>query len=298
MKEKTLVLLAAGAGSRFGGMKQIEPVGPNGEFISDYTIYSAIKYGFTRVVFVIKEETLDLFKNSIGKRLEGKIEVYYAYQKLEDVLEGITIPEGRTKPWGTAHAIYCAREYLTEKFAVATADDFYGDDAIKEIAQYLDNNDNHVIVGYNIGDTLSDNGAVKRGVILNENGLIKKIIESSCSKEKDKALCTPLDHAIEPFEVPLNQPVSMLLNGFNKSIIDTIGSYMKSEFESHKDNLLDYEMLLPDILDKEIAKGSKIEVVPTKSIWMGMTYREDCENLKRFIKKEIEEEIYPNNLWN
>ena len=129
MKNKTLVILAAGMGSRFGGMKQIEPVGPNGEFIMDYSIYSAIKYGFEKVVFVIKEENYEVFKNSVGARIEKLIKTEYAFQRLEDIPEGFKIPEGRVKPWGTAHAIYAARDYIEDKFAVITADDFYGDNS-------------------------------------------------------------------------------------------------------------------------------------------------------------------------
>ena len=168
MKEKTLVILAAGQGSRFGGMKQIEPVGPNGEFIMDYSIYSAKRYGFNKVVLIIREEYLDLFKNSIGKRLEGQIEINYAYQKLDDIPEGFSVPETRVKPWGTAHAIYCARNYINGVFGVITADDFYGDDAFRALSESLDE-ESYSIVGYPIASTLSSNGAVKRGVILEKD---------------------------------------------------------------------------------------------------------------------------------
>ena len=134
MENKALVILAAGMGSRFGGMKQIEPVGPNGEFIIDYSIYSAIRYGFNKVIFVIKEENYEVFKETIGSRIESKIQVEYAFQKLEDIPEGFVVPEDRKKPWGTAHAVYAAREYIDGKFAVITADDFYGDDAFKVLS--------------------------------------------------------------------------------------------------------------------------------------------------------------------
>lgn len=297
MKNKTLVILAAGMGSRFGGMKQIEPVGPNGEFIMDYSIYSAIKYGFTKVVFVIKEENYEVFKNSVGARIEKLIKTEYAFQRLEDIPVGFEIPEGRVKPWGTAHAIYAARDYILDKFAVITADDFYGDNAFKQVADYLDNKDGSVIIGYEIGSTLSPNGSVKRGVILNNNGLVKEIIECSCIKENDQVKCTPLDETKKEFYVPLNQPVSMLLNGFSKDFLSVIGDNMEDAFKNHQDSLLDYEMLLPDIMDDEIKKGKKTEVIPTTSTWMGMTYKEDCEKLKEFVLKEIEKEVYPSKLW-
>ncbi len=297
MKNKTLVILAAGMGSRFGGMKQIEPVGPNGEFIMDYSIYSAIKYGFTKVVFVIKEENYDVFKNSVGERIEKLIKTEYAFQRLEDIPVGFEIPEGRVKPWGTAHAIYAARDYILDKFAVITADDFYGDNAFKQVADYLDNKDGSVIIGYEIGSTLSPNGAVKRGVIVNNAGIVKEIIECNCILNEDDVKCTPLDETKQEFYVPLNQPVSMLLNGFDKDFLSVIGDNMENAFKNHQDNLLDYEMLLPDIMDDEIKRGKRIEVIPTTSTWMGMTYKEECEKLKEFILKEIEKEVYPSKLW-
>ena len=297
MRDKTLVILAAGMGSRFGGMKQTYPVGPNEEFIMDYSIYSAIKYGFTKVVFVIREEYLDLFKSTIGARLEGKVKVDYAFQKLDIIPEGFTVPEGRVKPWGTAHAIYCAKDKIEGNFGVITADDFYGDIAFKDLSNALDS-DNYSVIGYHIADTLSVNGAVKRGVVKSKNGIINEIIESSCVLEGDKVKCTPLDTSKETFYVDKDNSVSMLMNGFTYEIITKIENVMKDEFEHNKDNLDTYEMLLPDIMDESIHEGKIINDIPTNSIWVGMTYKEDAEYLSKFIKKEIEKGTYPNNLWN
>ena len=296
MREKTLVILAAGMGSRFGGMKQVEPVGPNGEFIMDYSIYSAIKYGFNKVVLIIREEYLDLFKETIGKRLEGKIKVAYVFQKLDDIPEGFEVPKGREKPWGTAHAIYCARNEIEGNFGVITADDFYGDIAYKDLADSL-NDDNYSVIGYHVADTLSENGSVKRGVIRSNDGIITEIIESSCTLEGDKVNCVPLDKSKEEFYVEKDNSVSMLMNGFTQEIITKIGNVMKEEFENNKDNLLDYEMLLPDIMDDSIKEGVIIKDIPTDSIWMGMTYKEDAEELKKFILNEIDKDVYPKNLW-
>lgn len=198
---------------------------------------------------------------------------------------------------GTAHAIYAARDYIDDKFAVITADDFYGDNAFKQVADYLDNKDGSVIIGYEVGTTLSPNGAVKRGVIINDDGLVKEIIECNCILDGEDVKCTPLDENKKEFYVPTNQPVSMLLNGFDKIFLSVIGDNMEDAFKNHQDNLLDYEMLLPDIMDNEIKKGKKIEVIPTTSTWMGMTYKEDCSKLKEFILKEIEKEVYPSKLW-
>ena len=294
--EKTLVVLAAGMGSRFGGMKQTYPVGPNEEFIMDYSVYSAIKYGFTKVVFVIREEFLDLFESTIGKRLEGKIKVGYAFQKLEDIPEGFTVPEGREKPWGTAHAIYCARNEIEGNFGVITADDFYGDKAFEDLSKALDTN-NYSVIGYHLADTLSENGAVKRGVIKSQDGIISEIVESSCVLDGDKVQCTPLDTNKEQFYVDRNNSCSMLMNGFTTDIITKIGNDMRNEFENNKDNLLDYEMLLPDTMDESIKEGKTILDIPTDSIWVGMTYKEDAEYLKEFIRNEINKGVYPENLW-
>ena len=296
MKDKTLVILAAGKGSRYGGMKQVENVGPNGEFIMDYSIYSAKKYGFNKVVLIIREEYLDLFKSTIGKRLEGQIEVDYAFQKLSDIPSGFEIPEGRDKPWGTAHALYCARNFVKGNFGVITADDFYGDDAFKVLSNLLDEN-KYGIVGYEIGQTLSENGAVKRGVVLNDNGKVLSIVESSCEFEGDKVKCTPLNPNKETFYVEKDQSVSMLMNGFTKDILVKIENSMINEFENNKDNLLNYEMLLPDIMDEEISDGKEIKVVNTKSVWMGITYKEDLQNLKDFINEKIKNNVYPEKLW-
>ena len=296
MKEKTLVILAAGMGSRFGGMKQTYPVGPNDEFIMDYSIYSAIKYGITKVVFVIREEYLDLFKSTIGKRIEGKVKVGYAFQKLDDIPKGFKVPEGRVKPWGTAHAIYCARNEIVGNFGVITADDFYGDKAFEDLSKALDE-DNYSIIGYHIADTLSENGAVKRGVIKSKKGVVTDVIESSCVMDGDKVKCTPLDKKKRTFHVNKDNSCSMLMNGFTKEILTKIGNVMKDEFENNKEHLNDYEMLLPDIQAESIKEGKVVKDYPTDSIWVGMTYKEDADYLKKHILKEIKKGTYPNNLW-
>ena len=298
MNEKTLVILAAGMGSRFGGLKQIEPVGPNGEFIIDYSIYSAIKYGFNKIVFIIKEEIEKVFKETIGNRIQNYVNVEYAYQKNDDVVEGVIIPSTRVKPLGTAHAIYCARNNINGNFGVITSDDFYGDDAFRVLSQSIDNTNDYVIVGYPIKSTLSDNGSVKRGIIIEEDNKVVDIIESSCVIEGDKVKCTPLDTTKEEFYVDNNHPCSMLMNGFTTNIIRTIEQTMLDEYNKHLDDIDNFEILLPDIMSKDIKNGQNIKVVTTTSTWMGVTYKEDLDKLKSFINKSIDDGIYPSNLWN
>ena len=296
MKDKTLVILAAGMGSRFGGLKQTFPVGPNGEFIMDYSIYSAVKYGFNKIVFVIRPEHEELFRDSICKRIEGKVDYAIAFQRIDDIPKGFKVPEGRVKPWGTAHAIYCARKEIKGNFAVITADDFYGDIAFKDLSDSL-NGEDYSIIGYKVGDTLSENGSVKRGIVKSKNGIVKQIIESSCELEGDKVVCKPLDKSKRKFRVSKDNSCSMLMNGFTYKMIEKIGNVMKEEFEHNKDNLNDYEMLLPDIMDESIKEGVKIHDITTDSKWIGMTYKSDAEALSKYIKKEIKDKIYPNKLW-
>lgn len=298
MNEKTLVILAAGMGSRFGGLKQIEPVGPNKEFIIDYSIYSAVKYGFNKIVFIIKEENEKVFKETIGNRIQNHVKVEYAYQKNDDVVDGIIIPSTRIKPLGTAHAIYCARNNINGNFGVITSDDFYGDDAFRVLSQSIDNTNDYVIVGYPIKSTLSDNGSVKRGIIIEEDNKVVDIIESSCVIEGDKVKCTPLDTTKEEFYVDNNHPCSMLMNGFTTNIIRTIEQTMLDEYNKHLDDIDNFEILLPDIMSKDIKNGQNIKVVTTTSTWMGVTYKEDLDKLKSFINKSIDDGIYPSNLWN
>ena len=297
MKDKTLVILAAGMGSRFGSPKQIYPIGPNGEFIMDYSIYSAKRYGFTKVVLVIREELKNEFINTIGKRLEDIIELDYAIQDINNIPDGFIVPEERTKPWGTAHALYCAKDYIKGNYSVISADDFYGDEPFKLLSEAMDNN-LHAVIGYHIADTLSPNGVVKRGVTLSSDGYVNKIIESECELVGNEVQCTPLNKSIKPFMVPKNNSVSMLMYALTNETIDLISERIKFEFENNKDNFMNYEFFLPDMLMLEIERGKKIHDIPTDSKWVGVTYKEDVDTLKEHIDSLIKEGIYPNNLWN
>ena len=195
-KDLTLLIMAAGMGSRFGGLKQIEPMGPNGEFLIDYSIYDAINAGFNKVVFIIKEENYAIFKETIGKRVEDKINTEYVFQDMNDLPEGYTKPEERVKPWGTAHAILCAKDNIHEPFVIINADDFYGKDAYKVASNFLKNvkeGNNYCLVGYKVANTLTENGAVKRGICKLENGNLTELIESNVEKIDGKIIAKPLD---------------------------------------------------------------------------------------------------------
>lgn len=293
----TLVIMAAGLGSRFGGLKQIEPVGPNGEFIIDYSIYDAIQAGFQKVVFIIKEENYDIFRNTIGKRIEGKIKVEYAFQSLDEIPEGVTLPEERVKPLGTGHAMYCAMKYVDGPFAVISADDFYGSDAFKTLGESLKRANEFSVIGYNIGNTLTENGVVKRGVCFEEKGILTKIVESKVGRVDGVITCEPLDGSAR-YTLEDNHPVSMLMYGMQISIFDYLKEDIKNFFEKNKDDLTTCEYLLPDVLSNYSKDNNiNVKVIHTDAVWKGVTYASDLEELKEYIRELIDEGVYPNNLY-
>ena len=292
----TLLIMAAGMGSRFGGLKQIEPVGPNGEFIIDYSIYDAIRAGFTKVVFIIKKENYEVFKETIGKRIESKIKVEYAFQDNLDIPEGYNIPSDRIKPFGTGHALYCARNNINEPFMVISADDFYGSEPFKLVYDSLKRKE-YSIIGYQIGNTLTDNGAVKRGVCFNNGENLDKIIESKVEKKGNKVIGIPLEGG-EEYEIELDHPVSMLMYGLLPELIDFVKEDIKVFFEKNKKDLSTCEYYLPTLLNDFKQKNSiNLKLIPTKSVWKGITYKEDLDDLKEYIKEEINNGVYPENLY-
>lgn len=299
-KDKTLLIMAAGMGSRFGGLKQIEPIGPNGEFLIDYSIYDAVKEGFTKVVFVIKKENYDIFKETVGNRVSKSIKVEYAFQDIFDLPAGYTVPEGREKPWGTSHAVLAAKDFIHEPFAIINADDFYGRDAYRVIAEHLDqeySEDHYSVVGYLVKNTLSENGAVKRAVCVHKNGELMELIESSIIKENDIITATPLDGR-EAFIVEPNDLVSMNMLGFTPSIFDYLEEEFPKFLDENQDNPLKSEFLIPDSIYKAKKSGyAQVDVLSTTAIWYGVTYKEDKEYVVKAIQNLIEENEYPNNLW-
>lgn len=296
----TLVIMAAGMGSRFGGLKQIEPIGPNGEFIIDYSIFDAIKTGFDKVVFIIKEENYDIFKDTIGKRIEGKIKVEYVFQKNDSFLGNYTYPEDRKKPWGTAHAILCCKDKVDENFAIINADDFYGRDAYEVISRFLKENNNpntYAMVGYKIKNTISDNGSVKRGICEEKDGNLVKIIESSITSENNKIVASPLDGS-PSFEVKDDEVTSMNMFGFTKEIFKYLEEGFKEFLDKNKDNLSSCEYLIPEVVFNLIKKGIvNVKVLKTNAKWLGITYKEDKEKVMGELKKLHEENVYPNKTW-
>lgn len=298
--EKTLLIMAAGMGSRFGGLKQIEPVGPNGEFIIDYSIYDAVKAGFTKVVFVIKKENFDVFKETVGNRVSKHIKVEYAFQDMDDLPDGFVRPEGREKPWGTSHAIYAAKDLVHDNFAIINSDDFYGRDAYYVVSKFLDEKydfNTYCVVGYRLGNTLSDNGSVKRGVCHEEDGYLNRLIESKVERVEGGILASPLDGS-DSFPVFEDTLVSMNMLGFNISIFDYIKENFPKYLEAHMDNILKCEYLIPDTVADAMQKGfCKVKLLSTTAKWQGITYREDKQLVIDEINSLIEAGVYPSKLW-
>ncbi len=304
-KDKTLLIMAAGMGSRFGGLKQIEPLGPSGEFIIDYSIYDAIKAGFNKVIFIIKEENYKLFKETIGNRIENKIEVYYVFQDNKNVPKDyLKLLEGRNKPLGTAHAILCAKDYISSPFAVINADDFYGKESFELASKILDNLKDerpyeYAMIGYEIANTIIENGSVTRGVckLDNSNNLVS-ITECTVVKESDNIIATPLK-TNNSIIVSKDETVSMNLLLFTPSIFEFIENEFTNFLEQNKNDLSKCEFFIPDVMFKSIKENhSTVKVYKTKEKWYGITHKEDLGLVKESLNNLVKNNIYPNNLWN
>ena len=293
---KTLVIMAAGMGSRFGGLKQIEPVGPRGEIIADYSVYDAKKAGFERVVFIIRKENEDYFKEHIISKFNDKIEVELAFQELSYIPEDVILPEGRVKMLGTGHALYCAQDYIDDDFIIINSDDFYGYDSFLQASKFLDSkNEDYMSVNYPFYVTMSKYGKVKRGVVKEDDGYVKEIIESEISVDGDKIIASSLVNG-EIFEIEKDTPVAVNFFAFRKSFLNVLNQ----EFDKfiHGDIDLKSEFLLPDILKCGLdEKKFKVRCATSKSKWIGMTYKEDEEDVKKSINELISLGEYPNNLW-
>ena len=301
-KDITLVILAGGMGSRFGGLKQIEPMGPNDEFIIDYSIHDAIKAGFNKVVFLIKKENFEIFKETIGKRVEPHIRVEYVFQELDSIPTNIKIPSDRIKPLGTAHAVLCAREVVGESFAMINADDFYGRDAFVKAYNFLSEIDEEAndygMIGYKVSNTLTENGSVKRGVceVDNKENLIC-IHESKVEKEAGVITASPLN-GDEPFVVNEGDTVSMNFLLFTPTIFKHLEERFPIFLEKNIDSLLTSEYLIPDVVTDLIKDGISVtKVIRTEATWYGVTYKEDTPDVRKAISNLVEQGEYNYNLW-
>ena len=297
-QELTLVVMAAGMGSRYGGLKQIEPIGPNKEFLIDYSVYDAVKAGFTKVIFIIKKETEQIFKDTIGKRVEGKIPVTYVFQEMENIPVEKDL-QGREKPLGTAHAIYCCKDVIDSPFAIINADDFYGRDAYLKMAEFLKNNKNgdYGLMGYQVKNTLTENGSVKRGVCQRQGDYLTSIIESTITNVDGKIIASPLS-GDESFEVSPDSLVSMNMLGFTEDILPYLEEKIIEFLEDENTNLEKDEILIPCVVEMGIQEDKcKVKVLDTNATWYGVTYKEDKDYVIKGINSLIAAGEYPNKLW-
>jgi len=299
----TLLVLAAGMGSRYGGLKQLDPMGPNGETLLDYSVYDALRGGFGSVTFVIRRDFEEIFRNQIGKRYEGRTEVRYVFQQLDNLPGGYTIPEGREKPWGTTHAIWCAKDVVKEPFSAINADDFYGPEAYATIAKFLkeapmeSNPASFAMVGYKLANTLSDHGSVSRGVCkTNSEGLLTHIVEATkIEKVPGGAQQVEADGSVTKFTG--EEPVSMNFWGFMPSIFPMLEAELLEFLE--KDRLTPKsESLIPNTVGRLIQKNqATLRVLTSDSTWFGVTYREDKPIVMESLRKLIAAGVYPEKLW-
>lgn len=299
-----LVIMAAGMGSRFGGLKQIEPMDKDGNFIIDYSIFDAIRCGFDRVVFIIKEENYEDFIETVGKRVEKRIKVQYVFQRAQNIPAQFRIPAGRVKPWGTGHAILACKDVVKGDFVIINADDFYGYDAFKTAAEFIKNKKHnskipeYALIGYKVANTLSANGSAKRGVCVVENGMLKHIDESSVEKVNGKIIASPLD-GTKPFEITPDRTVSMNMWCLDASIFAELEKEFIPFLETNlKTNPLKCEYLIPTIISNMVEAGrAKTTVVDTSAVWYGVTYKEDKESVVNALKEMKQEGVYPEKLW-
>lgn len=293
-----LVIMAAGMGSRYGGLKQIEPIHKNGEFIIDYSIYDAIRYGFDKVIFIIKKENYEIFKSTIGNRISDKIKTEYVFQSNDNV--PFEVPSDRVKPLGTAHAILCCKDTVKDNFLVINSDDFYGRDAFRVASEYLKSehkSNEFGMVGYIVSNTLTENGSVKRGVCELKDGYITNLVESSVEKVNDKIIACPLDGR-DSFEVNDDTLVSMNMFMFTPKIFELLESDFIEFYKNNVNNLLKCEYLITEVVCNNIKKDKiTFKVLKTTSKWMGVTYKEDKEVVVEGINSLVESGEYPDKLW-
>jgi len=297
----SLVIMAAGIGSRYGGLKQIDPVGPSGEIVLDYSVYDAIRAGFGKAVFIIRPDIETVFREMIGSKLDGKIEVEYLFQTLDRIPAGFTVPEGRTKPWGTGQAVLMARPVIREPFAIINADDFYGRGSFQALARQLSSLDpgspDGCMVGFDIKNTLSPCGSVARGWCDVHNGKLRHIAERfKIERHADGLIRYEEAGALKIMEE--NARVSMNTWGFTPRLFDFLEQGFV-RFLERAGGELTSEYLLPELIDGMIKNGdTEVTVLPTEDPWMGVTYAEDKPRVMSGIRALVKSGVYPGNLWN
>ncbi len=304
-KEPTLIIMAAGMGSRYGGLKQVDKITDAGEIILDFSLYDAMMAGFNRAVFVIREEHRDLFRELVDERAGRFMQIEYAYQDLKDIPEGVEIPEGRVKPWGTSHAILACRDLIDGPFAVINADDYYGPGGFMSVYNYLSENEDgekyaYCMAGYKLGNTITEHGHVTRGVCeTDEKGFLTQITERSKIMRRPEGICYTEDDGETWHLLSEDTLVSMNFWGFTASMMDELRKGSEEFFADEMSaNPLKSEFLLPRSVDKLIREGkAQVKVLTCNDKWCGVTYREDKEIVRDQLQSKKDKGEYPEKLW-
>ena len=293
MNDITLLIMAAGMGSRYGGLKQLDPVGPSGETIIDYSVYDAIRAGFNKVVFIIRKDFEEDFRSKITDKYTGKIRVEFAFQDLNHLPEGFSCPQGRVKPWGTGHAILTASELINEPFVAINGDDFYGLESFKIVADYYQNkNATYSMVAFQLDKTLSEFGGVTRGLCTVKNGLLDTVVETGELKRLESEVSSDRDIQLDGSE-----PVSMNVWGFTPDIFDHL-EVMFVDFLNKEGDEMKSEYLIPTVVNNLIRSGEKnIHVLRTGSKWFGVTYKEDKPFVTQQVQALVDSAVYPKQLF-
>ncbi len=304
-QQPALIIMAAGIGSRYGGLKQVDPVGPNGEIIIDYSIYDALRAGFGKIVFLIRKEIEEIFHEKIGQEVDPRVETQYVLQDLCSLPPGFRVPEGRVKPWGTGHAVLCCKGAVSGPFAVINSDDFYGLGAFQTLAGYLrqacdlsDGPYDYSMVGYVLRNALSEHGSVARGVCtITPDGYLASVRERTRIEKFGEAV-RYTENGIDWVEIPADSTVSMNTWGFTPSIFTELEARFPNFLERNAGNLVKAEFFLPDVVNELLAEGrARVKVLPTGEKWYGVTYPQDRAIVQQAIREKIRQGVYPERLW-
>lgn len=304
MSQPTLVVMAAGIGSRYGGLKQVDPIGPNGEIVIDYSIFDALRAGFKKVVFIIRKDIEEIFREKIGRKVERQVETAYVFQDLYDVPDGFRVPDERKKPWGTGHAVLAARNVVHEPFAAINADDFYGAGAFQALADFLrqardsEGLYDYAMIGYILSNTLSDYGSVARGIcrVTPEGRLIE--VQERTRIEKEGSIIHYTENGTDWINLPCDSLVSMNMWGFTPSIFAELAARFPVFLERQAGSLLKAEFFLPAVVNELLQEGkARVKVLPTTEKWFGITNPQDRPQVQRAIRGLVERGVYPEDLW-
>lgn len=305
MSSATLIVMAAGMGSRYGGLKQIDPIGPSGEIILDYSVYDAVKAGFDRIIFVITKKIEADFKQIIGDKFDDKVKVDFAFQDINDLPEGYIVPEGRVKPWGTGHAVLSCKDMIDGPFAVINADDYYGPETFRIIYDELTRSkaDNgkyqFCMAGFKVENTLTENGHVARGVCKgNEDDFLTDIVERTKIAKRNGMIMFTEDDGESWTEIPEGSIVSMNCWGFSKDMMPELESRFCGFLERNKDNMEKCEYFLPFVVDEILKEGkADVKILHSSEKWYGVTYKADKELVAAALRGKIADGTYPAKLW-